>query len=346
MKQPSLTVNRLVHLTPLLIVALLFVGCGKKHATQAPAAEPPIAQVQVQPAQSGERARTDHAVGTLRARQGASLEARVPGRIVDMPVGLGQPVQAGELLVRLDAAEFKARLTQAEAALEQASREYKRVSKLLEGQAATRAEADAAEARLRGAEASVAEARTMLGYVEIHAPFAGVITRKSANVGDFAASGKSLLELENPSELRLEADVPESSGGNLKPGMELTVVIGEQQLTGKVSEIAPTADVSSRTFLVKVDLPKIPWAKSGQFARVLIPSGSISSLRVPEGAVLHRGQLEIAFIVVDNVAQMRLVKTGSRIGDQYEILAGLDAGDRVVVNGIANLVDGQKVEVR
>lgn len=346
MKQPyTPTVNRLLHLTPLLVF-FLFVGCGKKHTTQAPAAELPIAQVQVQPTESGERARTDHAVGTLRARQRAVLEARVPGRIAEITVGLGQPVQAGELLVRLDAAEFKARLTQAEAALEQASREYKRVSKLLEGQAATRAEADAAEARLRGAEASVAEARTMLGYVEIHAPFAGVITRKSANVGDFAASGKSLLEMENPSELRLEADVPESSGGNLKPGMELTVVLGEKQLAGKVSEIAPTADVSSRTFLVKVDLPRIPWAKSGQFARLLIPSGSISSLRVPAVAVLHRGQLEIAFVVVDNVARMRLVKTGSRVGDQYEILAGLDAGDRVVVNGIANLVDGQKVEVR
>jgi hypothetical protein len=85
---------------------------------------------------------------------------------------------------------------------------------------------------------------------------------------------------------------------------------------------------------------------SGQFARLVVLTGRSSSVRVPVAAVVLRGQLEILFVVANQRAQLRLVKTGGRIGDEVEILAGLDAGESVVVGGAAPLADGQPVEAK
>lgn len=126
-----------------------------------------------------------------------------------MPVVLGQRVKASERLVRLDAAEITARLDQAVASLQQAERDGKRVASLFEQQAVTRAEYDASEVRHRVALGGAAEAKAMMSYVEILAPFDGVVARKWAEVGDLALPGKPLISIEDPSALQLEADVPQ-----------------------------------------------------------------------------------------------------------------------------------------
>ena len=133
-----------------------------------------------------------------------------------MPVVLGQPVKAGELVARLDAAEIVARLDQAEASLQQAERDWKRIAALFEQQAVTRAEYEAADTRRRVAEGAAAEAKAMMGYVELVAPFDGVVTKKWVEVGDLATPGKPLLTLEAPSELQLEADVPEAMASHVQ----------------------------------------------------------------------------------------------------------------------------------
>src|SRR4029077_17254171 len=105
---------------------------------------------------------------------------------------------------------IKARLDQAEASLQQADRDLKRVSSLFNQQAATRADYEAADSRYLVAKGVAAEARAIMGFVEILAPFAGVVTRTWVDVGDQAAPGKPLVDIEDPSKLRLEADLPES----------------------------------------------------------------------------------------------------------------------------------------
>ena len=117
-------------------------------------------------------------------------------------------------------------------------------------------------------------------------------------------------------------------------------------LTGTVSELSLAADSVSRTFRVKVDLTAQPGLSSGQFARLLVPVGASDSLRVPAAAVVQRGQLEIVFVVANQHAQLHLVKTGKRVGDEVDILSGLHAGDAVVIEGAAQLTDGQPVEAR
>ena len=118
------------------------------------------------------------------------------------------------------------------------------------------------------------------------------------------------------------------------------------ELAGTVSEIAPSADPNSRTFLVKLDLPPTPGLRAGQFGRVAVPVGETSALRVPASAVLQRGEMELVFVVVNGHAQLRIVKTGERVGDEVELVSGVDAGEQVVTEGAANLMDGQPVTIK
>lgn len=334
-------------LAPLSLAALL-AGCGQKEARQQEARSLPAIAVRTRAAETRKLAATEEVVGTVRAKQRATLEAKVGGRIDKLLVRLGTPVKRGELVARLDAPEVKARLDQAEAGLEQAERDWKRISGLFNQQAVTRSECDAADARYQVAKAAAAEARAMLAYVEILAPFDGVVTKKWAEVGDLALPGKPLIDIEDPAALQLEADVPEAIASKIQAGAVLRLRLENLAdiLSGTVTEIAPSADPISRTLRVKLDLPGQPALMAGRFARLLVPVGESATLRVPASAVVQRGQMEIVFVVAAQQARLHLVKTGRRIGDETEILSGLESGDPIVIENAAQLVDGQPVEVR
>ncbi len=329
-------------------LVLLLTSCSRQTTTHLASPTLPPAQVQVQTAVSKTYATSEEVVGTVRAKLRATLEAKVSGRIDKLPVVLGQTVKAGQLVARLDAPEIKARLDQSQASLQQAERDWKRASALLEQQAVTRSEYDAAESRYRVAQAAVAEGQAMLGYVEVLAPFDGVVTRKWSDVGDLASPGKPLIDLEDPSALQLEADVPEAIAARVQPNASLSVRLdgAAKELKGTVSEIAPSADPASRTLRVKLALPQTPGLLPGRFARLAVPVGESNSVRVPGSAVVLRGQLELVFVATNQHAQLHLVKTGKKFGDEVEILAGVEPGESVVVSGVSLLVDGQAVETK
>jgi RND family efflux transporter MFP subunit len=142
--------------------------------------------------------------------------------------------------------------------------------------------------------------------------------------------------------------VPEALIGNVKLGDKLVVRIAAvtNDITGTVAEMSPTADSNSRTYLVKLDLPGATGLRSGQFGRVSVPIGEASAIRVPASAVVQRGQMELVFVVVSSHAQMRLVKTGTRVGDEVEVVSGLDSGEQVITEGASALTDGQPVTVK
>jgi RND family efflux transporter MFP subunit len=337
-------------LTGVPLVGLICVaGCGPKAApNKEPASGLPAAAVRVQTVESVAETASEEVMGTIRARLSATLEAKLNGRIEELPVTLGQRVKAGDLLIRLDAPEITARLEQANAAFEQTERDWRRVSGLYEQQAATRAEYDAADVRRRVAKAAVEEAKAMMGYAKILAPFDGVVTRKYADQGDQAIPGKPLVAMEIPSALELEADVPEGIAANLRLDAQLACKVNgpNGEVMGRVSEIAPAADPASRTLKVKLQLPELAGLRAGQFARLAVPLGESRSLRAPAQAIVQRGELDLVFKVVNQHAQMQLVKTGRQFGNEMEILAGLEPGDVVVVDGATQLSDGQAVEAK
>jgi RND family efflux transporter MFP subunit len=328
------------------LLAAVLTGCGRAPEPK-PAAALPTASVRAQKVETQRVPVLEEVVGTVRSRLRAAVEAKVSGRIVALPVIAGQSLAEGDLIAQLDAREIQARLDQAKAALENADRDLQRYATLLQQQVLTRAEFDAAEARQRMARAAVTEAETMLDYARVAAPFAGVVTRKLAEVGDLATPGRVIVEMEDPKTLRVEADVPEALIEFVRVGAVMNIHAPglTAPLAATVSELSPAADPNSRTFPVKLDLPANAPVRLGQFVRVAVPVGEADALRVPTRAVVVRGQMEMVFVVTNGAAQLRLVKMGKRTGDTVEIVSGLSAGESIVVEGAAQLRDGQPVQI-
>ncbi len=341
-------INALFSLLLSVLVTLL-AGCGKKHEPIAATGETlPPASVRVQKIETVKQPAVEEVVGTVQPKLQAVIEAKVSGRITRLPVTVGQSVKQGDLLVELATQEVQARLDQATAAFRQAELDFNRVSNLHKQTAATQAELDTAQARFTVAKGAVAEAEAMSGYAKIVAPFDGVVARKVADEGDLAMPGKPLIELEGRAGLRLVAEVPNLLASHVLPEAKLAVRVDTQAdlITGTVAEISPTADPASRTVRVKVDLPETAGLRSGQFGRLAVPVSEAAFLFVPPQALVRRGQLEILFVAADGKAQMRLVRTGKQTAQGIEILAGLTAGEAVVVEGAGNLRDGQPLQIQ
>lgn len=330
----------------LTLAAALLAGCGR-HEPPPRADSLPGAPVRAAVVELSARTAHEEVVGTVRAKLRAAIEAKVSGRIETLLVAPGQTVKTGELLAQLDAREIQAKLDQALAVREQATRDLERARTLLAQKISTQAEFDAVQARERVAAGAVKEAETLLGYMKITAPFDGIITRKLADVGDLAAPGRAIVELEDPRALRFEADVPEALIGKVMLGAKMAVRVSSvAPVEGSVVEVAPVADAASRTFLVKLDLPPTEGVRSGQFGRVLVPTGEARAIRVPASALVVRGQMELVFVAVKQHAELRIVRTGKRTDGEVELLAGVSAGESVVVEGAADLRDGQPIALR
>jgi RND family efflux transporter MFP subunit len=302
-----------------------------------------VANVRVQTIEAKPHVAAEDVVGTVRPKLHSVIEAKVTGRIEKMLVTPGQQVKKGELLVQLDAREIQAKLDQALAVRQQSESELKRYETLRAKQVITPAEFEAVQSRYQVAVAAAAEAETMLSYARIIAPFDGVVTRKLADVGDLATPGKTLIELEDPKLLQFEAAVPEAIVSKVALGAKLPVRVMSKESEAVVSEIAPSGDPGSRTFLVKLDLPSAAELRAGQFGRVEIPISETNVLRTAASAVIQRGQMELVFVVTGGHAQLRLVKTGKHFGDEIELLSGVSAGEEVVTDGATSLLDGQAV---
>ena len=332
--------------TVLALAAFVLTGCGRK--TERPAESLSAVAVRVQTVERKSRVATEEVVGTVQAKLRSVIEAKVSGKISQMLVVPGQKVKHGEPLATVEAHEVQSRLDQALAVRQQAEGDMKRFASLLEQKILSQSEYDGAQSKFKVADAAVKEAETLLSYTKVTAPFDGTVTRKHADVGDLAAPGKPLLEMEDSTALRLEADVPEAVVGKLSLGDKLPVHISalETEIEGVITEISPAADPGSRTFLVKLDLPAQASLRAGQFGRVAMPVGEAVALRVPASAIVQRGQMEMVFVVSDNKAQLRLVKTGKRISDEVELVSGVGSGEKVVVENAESLQDGQPLTIK
>jgi len=286
-------------------------------------------------------------VGTITSRKSTVLSAKIPAHIKLINVNAGDPVKSGDLLVVLDDADLQAKLAQArsglssaQANLENAEANYERHSKLLQDGAVTKAAFDNAEAGFRMARAGVQEAekaieelQVMLGYTRVTAPFSGVIEEKMAEIGQLSAPGMPLLSIQDPELIRLEAYVPETRRGGLAQGDKLLVRVDtlDRSFDGTISEIVPSADPRSRSFLVRVSLPPEPQLRTGMFARLLLPSTSRKILAIPFEAVRFAGQLEMVNVVKEGKVQTRMIRAGKRLDGMIEVLSGLAAGEDVML---------------
>ena len=315
-------------------------------ATTAPAAADAALAVRVAIAEARPLTLTQPVAGTLRPAEYAVVSARVMGTVTGADFTLGQNVATGDVLLTLAAAELDARLLQTQAALDQAVRDFERDSVLLAKNVVTAESVRALSDRRRGAEAAVQEAKALLDYSRVTAPFAGVITRKLVQSGDLATPGRPLFAIEAVTGLRAEVEVPASLPA-LAVGASVSVQLPGATATGTLAEFSPAADPMSRTRLAKITLPAgTAAARSGDFVRVLWPSGKAAAITVPAEAVSSLGQLERVFVVSSGQARLRLVKTAGLHEGRVVISAGLDAGETVVLDAPASLRDGQPVNIQ
>lgn len=331
------------------IAALALAGCSRHDPAPVAAANLPPLPATLAVVRAEQVPVLTEVTGTIRPVQRASIAAKVMGTIDGLSAILGQRVAAGDVLVRISAGEISARVLQARAQLNQAERDLARERDLLGKGASTADIVHNLEDRLAMTQAMMREAETMLGYATIRAPFDGVVSRKIANAGDLAAPGMPLLELEATTGFQIEAGLPDSLAARLSVGesVHAEVPAAGASFTAALVELSSAADPAARTVPAKFSVPTGAAVRSGQFARLQLQGRPVPALLAPAAAVSRVGQLERVFVVgSDNRAILRLVKTGAVRGDVVEILSGVAAGERLVLNPPADLREGQPVEAR
>ena len=309
-----------------------------------------VQQVSVQ---VGDRVRQGQALITLDAR--------------DLDVNLRR-AEAGGAEVQSAIPELENATAAAKANLDLAQTTFDRMKELAAKKSISNQEMDEASARLKAAEANyemmrsrraqitskaavveqeVRAAGIMRDYAKLAAPFNGVVITRTVEPGNLATPGAPLLTIEQDGLYRLEASVDESKLASVRVGQAVEAVLeADRKLKARVSEIVPSVDAASRTYIVKLDLPATPNLRTGMFGRAIFPLGVQKVVAVPLAALTERGQLQSVFVVEDGVAHTRLVTTGRRTGNAVEVLSGLTAGEKVVLPVPVGLQDGARVEVR
>ncbi len=282
----------------------------------------------------------------LQARQRATLSARIPASVIELPWREGESVGLGALVVRLDDAALRSAVAAAEAGVQAAEADQARMSALYQQGAATARETDEATARAAAARAALQAARDSLAYAVLRAPFAGIVTSRPVNVGDVVSPGRPLLEIEGDGSYEVVASLDSDLAAATRVGGPIKVAVDGQAtpLTGTVRALSPAGDPSTHRFEVRADLPRTAGLRSGLFARVLLrTAGGDARLTVPGSALFDRGGLTGVFVISEGRARLRWVAAGASQGGDTEVRAGLLAGERVALSP-HDLTDGAAVE--
>jgi len=359
---------------PLLtLLALTLVGaCSKKTDTATTPATPAaqtigpdnIAVVRTDTLRSGPAIS-----GTLVADREARIRAEVSGALLQSYVEEGQRVEAGAALGRIDDASVKdaqlsakSLVTQAAVAAEQADRELKRSRTLAAAGAIADRDVESAERGSLAAQAQLADAKARLSTAEknlrnttIRAPFAGVVSQRSASPGDIVSPGTALYTIIDPRSLRLEASVPTSALGDVKLGAPVlfTVNGSDRPLEGKITRVSPSVDPQTKQVRLQASVPnEKSELVAGLFVEGRIASEKRVGVMVPEQAIdqtavrpyvirLKSGKIEkveVQLGVRDEAAAVYEVRTGLASGDTVLLGAarGISLGTAVVVSAPAD----------
>lgn len=317
-------------------------------------------------------------VGTVRARESATLSSQVMGTVTSIAVREGDHVRAGQVLLSIDAAQLSSQADRAHAsfvAMGQqvaaaesdaalAASTLRRFEMLKAQKSVSPQEFDEVESRSKAASARLAmvrsqegearaaesAARTMQGYTRIRAPFDGIVTERKVDPGAMATPGSPLLMIEKAGALRLEVSVDESLLSFVHAGASIPVVIdtlSSQTVAGKVTQIVPAADPGSRSFLVKIDLPTAPGLHSGMYGHAQLLKGSKDVLVIPRTAVIAHGSMQSVYVVGQNhIAELRYISVGNPHGNEVEVLSGLSAGETVIDSPGERELSGKRIEAQ
>ncbi len=304
---------------------------------------PPL--VDVAEVHRGEAVEAVYASGVVEYVRQARIAPVVTAPIQQVLVSEGQDVRAGQLLAQLDdgpqlgtSQQLEAQAALARAAAERATRLYKA------GFGARAAYEDALKTRA-AAEAAAASDRARLGDWRIRAPFAGKVLRRDAEPGDLASVGKPLFVVADLSSLRVTADIDERDVGRLSAGFPAVVradAFPGRTFSAAITEITPQGDSSGRVFRARLSLDPASILKPGMTVEAnLIIARRPAAVLFPSKA-LRQGAV---FVLDGDIARRRTVRLGVEGAGASEALAGLNAGETVVLSPPEDLKDGARVRV-
>lgn len=289
-------------------------------------------------------------VGTLLANESVVIRPEIQGRVESIHFTEDKPVKAGDILIEIDAAEYRAALAQGVAQQDLDQANFERMKAMRERSHVSAQQYDEALSRLKYSNATVERDRVLLQRTVLRAPFDGIVGIREVSIGEYIDKGKALVNLESLDPVKLDFKVPEKYAGFLEKGLALSIEVAAypgRMFSGEVYAVDPRLDEASRTLRVRARLPNKDHAlRPGMFARVhLALGGSRDALFVPESALVVKGSSASVFRVVSDKAVFTAVQTGARRKGTVEITQGLAAGDSVVTDGQIKLRDGAPVTV-
>lgn len=289
--------------------------------------------------------------GTVEAVNKATVSAQTSGRVAELPYDVNDFVEAGAVILRLTDTEQRAALKRAQAALAEAeardaeaSKEFDRVSGMYRNETVpkarfdqAKANKDAADARLQAARAGSAAAQEQLDYTVVKAPYSGIVSERHVAVGELVSPGQPLMSGISLESLRVDVSVPQSLIDPVRKIGKALVYADGKRIEGKSLTFFPVADPVSNTFQVRVNLPdRAATLYPGMFVKVGLVVGETRRLLIPAAAVVSRSELTAAYVLEgEDRVVLRQLRLGRRYGDNVEVLAGLDAGERVALDPVA-----------
>ena len=328
----------------LIVVTLVLAACSKaKSAGPGGGGGMPPMPVEVAVAIRDTVVDAIAATGQIEAVQSVQLRPEVDGRIVDILVREGQAVAAGTPLFKVDDAELKAQVAQAEAERQMARQALERTKQLIAQNASSTSDLEQAQAKSQGADANYDLLKTRLDRTVVRAPFAGVVGRRLVSIGTFVSNQTPLTSLQSVNPQHASFQVPERYADQLRRGQLVSFQVAAlpgKNFSGEVVFVDPVVELPGRTILIKARVPNPEHQlQAGMFIEARLATDiRPSAVIIPEDAILPMQGSTFVWVVKDGKADRRQVSLGVRTAGWVEILGGgIDGGDQVVVGGAERL---------
>lgn len=311
-------------------------ACSKESPTPAATKKiPELASIQLQPQTTAQEVKYD---GVIEAINQATVSAQTAGRIVEIPVDVGDYVAKGDLIIRFTNTEQKARATSAQAQFTEAQAQYTRMQEMLAKKLIAKADFDKSEAAFKSAEANLREAEQNLAYTTIYAPYAGIVVSRAVNVGETVSPGKALMTGLSLEQLRAQVDIPQQHIGPVRKYKKARIYLADGTIVESSElRIPPSADAQSHSFKVLVNLPEGDHQLfPGTFVKIAFVTGEREQLLIPASSLSQRGEVIGVYVIKENALEFRQLNLGSLTSNQYyPIHAGANAGETIATDPIA-----------
>ena len=317
---------------------------------QAPVTKAPALEVDAIVVQPKSLSADIEVPGTILAFESAEIRSEVPGRLVTLNVKEGGYVTKGALLAKLFDGDLQAQMNKLEVQLKIAEQTEKRQAELLRIQGISQQEYDLSLLQVHNLKADMDIVRQSIRKTEIRAPFSGKLGLKNVSPGAYVTSADVITSISQVDKLKLQFNVPEKYGVQLKNGLTVQFTLdGSQEVydaTVMASEMNVEEDTRSlaiRAHVRQRDKALIP----GTFAKVRIVLGeSIDALMVPNSAILPAGRKKQVYLYKDGKSVPVDVVSGVRDSTNLQVLEGLKAGDTVITSAILFLRPGGDVSIK